>query len=169
MVNKRPKKVDQKSIPKKESAVKKKETTVQKKKSPVKKATTAKVKKTIAKKVTRKPAVKSKPKVSNVKKAATTTVNKPITKKPTVKKSAKKSLKNVIADVNIDIKTTNGNKTQNEKVVNVIDKLSLAREQHYVTTVPGVFRKVPADQKTATPVHKQVPIAGILNYFKGIF
>jgi hypothetical protein len=86
-----------------------------------------------------------------------------------VKKPAKKSLKNVIADVNIDIKSTNGSKTQNEKVVNVIDKLSLAREQHYVTTVPGVFRKVLADQKTATPAHKQVPIAGILNYFKGVF
>ncbi|KHE90615.1 MAG: hypothetical protein SCABRO_03659 [Candidatus Scalindua brodae] len=71
--------------------------------------------------------------------------------------------------MNIDIKTTNGSKTQNEKVVNVIDKLSLAQEQHYVTIVPGVFRKVPADQKAATPVHKQVPIAGILNYFKRIF
>ncbi len=164
MVNKKPKKVEKKSVPKKKVAVKKKETTVQKKKSPVKKATTAKVKKPIAKKVTKKPAVKSKPKVSSVKKAAATKV-----KKPTAKKPVKKSLKKVIADVNIDIKTEKGSKPQNEKVVNVIDKLSLAQEQHYVTTVPGVFRKVPAVQKTSAPVHKEVPIAGILNYFKGIF
>ena len=53
--------------------------------------------------------------------------------------------------------------------MNVIDKLSLTNKQHYVTTVPGVFRKVLAVQKTATPVHKELPIVGILNYFKGIF
>jgi hypothetical protein len=164
MVNEKPKKVEKKSVSKKKSTVKKKATTVQKKKSPVKKATTAKVKKPIAKKVTKKTAVKSKPKVSNVKKAAATKVIKPTAKKP-----VKKSLKNVLADVNIDLETKKGSKTQNEKVVNVIDKLSLPQDQHYVTTVPGVFRKVPAVQKISTPVHKEVPIAGILNYFKGIF
>lgn len=163
MVNEKPKKVEKKSVSKKKSTVKKKATTAQKK-SPVKKATTAKVKKPIAKKATKKPAVKSKPKVSNVKKAAATKVIKPAAKKP-----VKKSLKNVIADVNIDLKTEKGSKTQNEKVVNVIDKLLLPQEQHYVTTVPGVFRKVPAVQKVPVAVHKEVPIAGILNYFKGIF
>ncbi|MGR3294019.1 MAG: hypothetical protein ACUZ9M_08420 [Candidatus Scalindua sp.] len=156
MVNEKPKKVEKKSVSKKKSTVKKKATTVQKEKSPVKKP--------IAKKATKKPAVKSKPKVSNVKKAAATKVIKPAAKKP-----VKKSLKNVIADVNIDLKTEKGSKTQNEKIVNVIDKLSLPQEQHYVTTVPGVFRKVPAVQKVPVPVHKEVPIAGILNYFKGIF
>lgn len=164
MVNEKPKKVEKKSVSKKKNTVKKKATTVQKKKSPVKKTTTAKVKKPIAKKITKKPAVKSKPKVSNVKKTETTKVI-----KPTVKKAVKKSLKKVIADVNIDLETKKGIKTQNEKIVNVIDKLSLTPEQQYVTTVPGVFRKVPAVQKTATPVHKELPIAGILNYFKGIF
>ena len=159
MVNKKPKK----AVPKKKPAVKKMAATVQKK-TTIKKATTAKAKKPVTKKVTKKPAVKSKPKVSSAKKATTSKVKKPAARKP-----AKKSLKNVIADVNIDIKTQKGSKAQNEKVVNVIDNLSLAKEQKFVTTVAGVFRKVPAVQKISVPAHRQVPIAGILNYFKGIF
>jgi hypothetical protein len=164
MVNKKPKNAVKKAVPKKKPAVKKKAATVQKK-TTIKKATTAKAKKPVTKKVTKKtvakkPAVKSKTKVSSAKKATTSKVKKP---------AAKKSLKNVIADVNIDIKTQKGSKTQNEKVVNVIDNLSLAKEQKFVTTVAGVFRKVPAVQKISVPAHRQVPIAGILNYFKRIF
>ncbi len=165
--------VEKKSVPKKKSAVKKKETAVQKKKSPVKKAATSKVKKTVAKKVTKKPAVKSKSKVAT--RAKTTTKSKPKAvatkvKKPAAKKPVKKSLKKAIADVNIDIKSKKGRKSQNKKVVSVIDKLSLTQEQHYVTTVAGVFRKVPAVKKVAgTPAHKELPITGILNYIKGMF
>jgi len=159
--------VEKKSVPKKKSAV-------QKKKSPVKKAATSKVKKTDAKKVTKKPAVKSKSKVATRAKT-TTTKSKPkaVTtkvKKPAAKKPVKKSLKKAIADVNIDIKSKKGRKSQNKKVVSVIDKLSLTQEQHYVTTVAGVFRKVPAVKKVAgTPAHKELPITGILNYIKGMF
>ena len=178
--------VEKKSVPKKKSAVKKKATIVQKKKSPVKKAATSKVKKTVTKKVTKKPAVKSKPKVSSVKKTVTTkaktsaakpkaTTTKPSAVKTKVTKSiarepVKKSLKSAIADVKIDVKTKKGSKPQNEKVVKVIDNLSLTKELNYVTTVPGVFRKVPSVQRSAgTPVHKNLPITGILNYIKGIF
>ncbi|MDP6924494.1 MAG: hypothetical protein R2568_10920 [Candidatus Scalindua sp.] len=160
---------EKKSVTKKKNAVKKKATTVQKKKSPVKKAATSKVKKTVAKKVTKKPAVKSKTKVSRTKKPVATKA-KPKAKKPATKKPVKKNIKKAIADVNIDIKNKKGKKSQNKKVVSVIDKLSLTNEQNYVTTVPGVFRKVPAAQKvTVAPVHKELPITGILNYVKGMF
>jgi len=158
----------------------------------VKKAAVSKVKKPVAKKVTKKPVVKSKPKVSSVKKTVTTksktatkakksaakpktTTTKPNAVKTKVAKSivrepVKKSLKSAIADVKIDVKTKKGSKPQNEKVVKVIDNLSLTKELNYVTTVPGVFRKVPSVQRSApTPVHKELPIAGILNYIKGIF
>lgn len=171
--------VEKKSVPKKKIAVKKKETSVQKKKSSVTKASTSKVKKTVSKKVTKKPVVKSKSKVSSAKKTVTTkaTATKPKPKavttkviKPAAKNPVRKSLKKAIADVNIDIKSKKGRKSQNKKVVSVIDKLSLTQEQHYVTTVAGVFRKVPAVNKVAgTPAHKELPITGILNYIKGIF
>ena len=158
---------------------------MQKKKSPVKKTATSKVKKPVAKKVTKKPVVKSKPKVSSVKKTVTTKAKtstkakisaakpnavKTKATKSIVRKPVKKSLESAIADVKIDVKTKKGSKPQNEKVVKVIDNLSLTKELNYVTTVPGVFRKVPSVQRSApTPVHKELPIAGILNYIKGIF
>jgi DnaK suppressor protein len=172
MVNK---KAVKKTVQKKKPAVKKKAATVQKK-TTIKKATTAKAKKPVAKKVTKKtvakkPAVKSKPKVSSAKKATTTKRKAAATKvkKPAARKPAKKSLKNVIADVNIDVKTQKGSKTQNEKVVNVINNLSLKQEKKYVTTYPGVQKKVQAVQEISAPAHGRAPIAGILNYFKRIF
>ena len=169
MVNKKPKKIEKESVPKKKSAVKKKETTVQKK-STVKKVTTAKAKKTAVKKVAmKKPAVKSKPKATSVKKTVTTKAKKPAVKKSAAKKPVKKAPKKITTETNVDLKFKTASKTEQAKVEKVIDKLSRSKEQHYVTTVAGVYRKVPAVQKAATPAHKQLPIAGILNYFKRIF
>ncbi len=161
MVNKKPEKVEKKSVPKKKSAVKKDKTVGQKKKSPVKKTTVAKAKKPVAKKVTKKTAVK---KVSSVKKVATTKA-----KKPTLKKTVKKTQKKAATEKNVELKIKTATKNQRAKVENVIDKLSRTKEQNYVTTVPGVLRKVPAAQKSPTQAHKQLPIEGILNYIKGIF
>jgi len=164
MVNEKPKKVAKKSVgkaessskktvSKKKSAVKKKETTVQKKKSSAKKATTSKVIKPIAKKVSKKPTVKSKPKA----------------KKLATKKPVKKNLKIVTTEENAGLQIEEATKTQKEKIEKLINKLSQTQEQHYVTTVPGVFRKIPAVQKTVVPVHNESPIVGILNYFKRMF
>ncbi len=173
MVNRKPKKVEKKSVlkargsskktsSKKKDAVKKKETTVQKKKSPVKKTTTAKGKKPVAKKVTKKSAAKSKPKVSAVKKTTTAKGKKPVA----VKKPVKKNLKKVATEKNADLKIKKASKTQIKKVESVIDKLSQKPKQHFVTTVPGVLRKVPATQKSVSVAHKELPITAILNFFK---
>ena len=178
MVNEKPKKVVKKSAgkaessskkatTKKRSAVKKKGTTVQKKKSPVKKETTSNGKKLVAKKVTKKPAAKSKPKVSTVKRTTITKAKKPAAKR----KPVKMTLKKVTTNDNADLQIKEATKTQIKKVENVIEKLSQKTEQNYITTVPGVFRKVPSAQKRkpALEVHKELPIAGMLNYFKKMF
>ena len=167
MVNEKSKKVEKASVgkaensskkttSKKKGAVKKKETTVQKKKSPVKKTTTSKEKKPVAKKVTKKSAEKSKPKASSA-------------KKPVAKKPVKKTLKKVATEENAGLKIKKATKTQVKKVENVIEKLSQKPKQQYITTVPGVLRKVLAAQKKVPEVHKELPITGILNYLKKMF
>ncbi len=168
MVNEKPKKVVKKSAgktvstsrkttAKKKSAVTKKKTTVQTKKSPVKKTATPKAKKPVAKKITKKPVEKSKPKVSAVKKTTTAKA-----KKPAVRKTPKR----VTTDDNADLKIKKASKTQVERLENVIDKLSQSPKQRYITTVPGVLRKVPTTRKSVSVVHKELPITAILNFFK---
>ena len=70
---------------------------------------------------------------------------------------------------NADLQIKAATKTQREKVENVIEKLSQKTEQNYVTTVAGVFRKVPTAKKSAPEVHKELPISGIFNYLKKMF
>lgn len=161
MVNEKPKKVEKKSTGKAVGSSKK---TTSKKKSPATEIKLPKEIKPVAKKVTKKTVVKIKPKASSVKKATTAKVKKPVVKKKLVSKKPKK----VATVVTADLKIEKASKTQREKIENVIDKLSQTPEQKYITTVPGVLRKVPAVQKTVPTVH-EVPITGILNYLKKMF
>jgi len=185
MVNKKTKKVEKKSVgsaassPKKTIAktVSRKKSTKQKKDSSVKKVTVSN--KPVAKKDTKKPV--------KTKKA---TVKKTTTKVTEKKKTVKKKNGRVVANGKAELRIKKASKSELKKVGNVIDNLSKTSNQTklapapsvttepanekkktkgFVTTVPGVFRRVPAGQKTKPSSHKTAPIQGIINYLKNIF
>ncbi len=141
MVNKKPEKVEKKSAGKDDGTSKK---TAPKKKIAVKKKET-----TVQKKK------------SAVKKTTASKVKKPVPKKKPVKKTD--------IEINVDLEIKTSSMAQIERIDNVINKLSKKPEQHYVTTVPGVFRKAPVVQETVPSAHTELPITGLLNYLKNIF
>ncbi len=178
MVNGKTKKVEKKSIvrgggssKKATAATKKKNSTDQKKKSTVKKATASKTK--------TKKTVKTK--------EATTKV---VEKKKPVKKTVKKHTGSETSKGKADLRIKKPSNRELKKVDNVIGNLSKASErtkkapaksiaakvpadkkttQRFVTTVPGVYRRVPVAKKTTPCSNNATPIRGIMNYLKNIF
>jgi hypothetical protein len=185
MVNKKTKKVEKKSngsptsSPGKTTAktTSKKKSTEQKKKSPVKKVTASKVKKPVAKKDTKKPATKKpvKAKETTAKKATSTVAEKKKTGSVVskgkadlgIKKASKSELKKV--DNVIDNLSKTSKRTKSTPAQSVATKSADGQKTSFVTTVPGVFRRVPAVKKTTSSSHKATPIQGIMSYLKNIF
>lgn len=152
MVNEKTEKVVKKSVGKAKGSAKKGtvKTTTKKKSSDQKKK--GSVKKTTLKK----------------------TATKPAEKKKTVKRSVKKHSGDVVTKANVDIGIKKASKSELKKVDNVINNLSgrsvqTNTAQSFITTVPGVFRRVPATRKAVSSVHKATPIQGIMNYLKKMF
>ncbi len=190
MVIKKTKKVEKKSIgstassPKKTTTktTSKKKSTEQKKKSPVKKATVSKVKKSVAKKDTR-TSVKTK-KTTTKKNTSSVTEKKKLVKKPVkkqsgsvastgkaslgIKKASKSELKKVDKVIGNLSKTSGQTKAAPVQRVAPKEAVDKKTKQSFVTTMPGVFRRVPAAKKTTPGVHQPAPIQGIMNYLKNI-
>ncbi len=193
MVNGKTKKVEKKSVgrggsssKKAASATKKKNSTDQKKKGSVKKvtATKTKTKKTVIKSDKTKPSAKK----TTKKKEATTrkTTTKVVEKRKPVKKTVKKHTGSESSKGKADLRIKKASNRELKKVDNVIGNLSKASgrtkktpvakvsadkkaTQGFVTTVPGVYRRVPVAGKTTPSSHNATPIRGIMNYLKNIF